>query len=190
MAHPKILVFAGSIRTGALSQKLAALVAKELVMLDVEASLISLSDYPMPMYDGDLEAREGAPEAAKKLRRLMHAHRGIFIVTPEYNASIPPLLKNTLDWISRAKDPSADPFKGRFFALGSTSNGRLGGYRALIALRQVLELGLNAHVLPDQVAVSEAGQAFDENGSLKDSRTAGFLRSALGRLIDFAESDL
>jgi len=190
MAKPKILIFAGSIRTAALSQKLAALVAKEISLLDAEANLISLADYPMPIYDGDLEARDGAPESAKKLRRMMHAHRGIFIVTPEYNASIPPLLKNTLDWISRAKEPTADPFKGRFFAISSTSNGRLGGYRALMALRQVLELGLGAHVLPEQVAVSEAGQAFDDMGSLKDARTANFLRASLGRLIAFAECEL
>ena len=190
MAKPRILVFAGSIRTGAFSAKLAALVAKELSLLDAEASLISLADYPMPIYDGDLESRDGAPEAARRLRRMMLAHRGIFIATPEYNASTPPLLKNALDWVSRAKEPSAHPFKGRFFAIGSTSNGRLGGYRALIALRQALELGLGALVLPEQVAVSEAAQAFDENGSLKDGRVADFLRAALRRLIGFAESEL
>jgi chromate reductase len=190
MAQAKILVFAGSIRTGALSQKLASLAAKELAALDAEPSLISLSDYPMPIYDGDLEAREGAPENARRLRRMLLAHRGVFIATPEYNASLPPLLKNTLDWISRAKEPAADPFKGRFFAIGSTSNGRLGGYRALIALRQTLELGLGATVLPEQIAVSEAGQAFDENGALKDARQAGFLRASLTRLIAFAESEL
>jgi chromate reductase len=190
MAKPRILVFAGSIRTGAFSQKLAALVAKELSLLDADVSLISLSDYPMPLYDGDLEAREGAPENARKLRRMMLVHRGIFIATPEYNASTPPLLKNTLDWISRAKDPAADPFKGRYFAIGSTSNGRLGGYRALIALRQVLELGLGALVLPEQVAVSEAAQAFDEQGALKEARTGDFLRASLRRLIAFAESEL
>lgn len=190
MAHSRILVFAGSIRTGALSQKLASLAAKELSALDAEPSLISLSDYPMPLYDGDLEAREGAPENARKLRRMMLAHRGIFIATPEYNASMPPLLKNTLDWVSRAKEPASDPFKGRFFAIGSTSNGRLGGYRALIALRQTLELGLGALVLPEQVSIAEAGQAFDENGGLKDARTASFLRASLNRLIAFSESEL
>ncbi len=190
MAKPRILVFAGSIRTGAFSARLAALVAKELLSLDAEVSLISLGDYPMPLYDADFEAREGAPETARKLRRMMLAHRGVFIATPEYNASTPPLLKNALDWVSRAKEPSADPFKGRFFAIGSTSNGRLGGYRALIALRQVLELGLGALVLPEQVAVSEAAQAFDDHGGLKDSRTADFLRTSLRRLIAFAESEL
>ncbi len=190
MARSKILVFAGSIRTGALSRRLAALAARELALADAEPSLISLEDYPMPIYDGDLEARDGAPENAKKLRRMLLAHRGVFIATPEYNASLPPLLKNTLDWISRAKEPASDPFKGRFFAIGSTSNGRLGGYRALIALRQTLELGLGCTVLPEQIAVAEAGQAFDENGGLKDSRQAGFLRAALLRLIAFSESEL
>jgi chromate reductase, NAD(P)H dehydrogenase (quinone) len=190
MAHSKILVFAGSIRTGALSQKLASLVARELSLLDADVSLVSLSDYSMPLYDGDLEAREGAPDTARKFRRLMLSHRGVFIATPEYNASLPPLLKNTLDWVSRAKDPANDPFKGRFFAIGSTSDGKLGGYRALIALRQVLELGLGATVLPKQVAVSGASQAFDENGGLKDARTGDFLRASLSRLIAFSESEL
>jgi NAD(P)H-dependent FMN reductase len=189
MAKPRILVFAGSVRTGAFSQKLAALVAKELLLLDAEASLISLSDYPMPIYDADAEARDGAPENARKLRRVLLAHRGVFIATPEYNASTPPLLKNAIDWVSRAKE-SADPFKGRYFAIGSTSNGRLGGYRALIALRQVLELGLGALVLPEQVAVSEAATAFDDNGALKDGRVADFLRASLRRLIALAESEL
>jgi NAD(P)H-dependent FMN reductase len=189
MPQPRILVFAGSIRTGALSAKLAALVAKELSLLDAEVSLISLADYPMPVYDGDLEAREGPPEAARKLRALLASHRGTFIATPEYNASIPPLLKNTIDWISRVRD-SVDPFKKGVFAIGATSNGRLGGYRGLIALRQVLELGLGALVLPEQVAIQEAGQAFDEAGGLRDERSAKLLHAALMRLIALAEADL
>jgi len=190
MAKPRILVFGGSIRTGAFSARLAGLVAKELMLLDAEPSLISLSDYPMPLYDADHEARDGAPESARKLRRMMLAHRAVFIATPEYNASLPPLLKNSLDWVSRAKEPAADPFKGRFFAIGSTSNGRLGGYRALMALRQTLELGLGALVLPEQVAVSEAATAFDESGALRDGRLGEFLRAGLRRLIAFAESEL
>lgn len=189
MPRARILVFAGSIRTGALSVKLAALVAKELTLLDAEVTRISLADYPMPIYDGDLEAREGAPETAKRLRSLMAAHRGVYIATPEYNASLPPLLKNTIDWMSRVRDP-VDPFQERPFALGATSNGRLGGYRALIALRQVLELGLGALVLPTQVAIREAGQAFDEDGGLKDERMARMLRTSLTRLIAVAEADL
>jgi NAD(P)H-dependent FMN reductase len=188
MPQPRILVFAGSIRTGALSAKLAGLVAKELSLLDAEVSYLSLADYPMPIYDGDLEACEGPPEAARKLRAQLAAHRGVFIATPEYNASIPPLLKNAIDWISRVRDP-VDPFKEGLFAIGATSNGRLGGYRALVALRQVLELGLGALVLPEQVAIREAGQAFDEVGNLRDERTAKLLRAALRRLIAMAEAD-
>ena len=95
MSEPRILVFAGSIRTGSFSAQLAGLALKELVRLDVEASLISLADYPMPLFDADHEAKSGVPAAARKLHDMMLAHRGIYIATPEYNASLPPLLKNT-----------------------------------------------------------------------------------------------
>ena len=93
------------------------------------------------------------PANAKKLRGMMLAHRGVFIVTPEYNASLPPLLKNTIDWISRAKEPAGNPFKECVFALGSTSDGWRGGYRALAALRQSLELGLETLVVPEMISV-------------------------------------
>src|ERR1700674_5654161 len=182
MAKPRILVFAGSIRTGAFSGKLAALAAKELTLGDNEVSLISLADYAMPLYDADLEARDGAPSAAKKLRGMMLAHRGIFIVTPEYNASLPPLLKNTIDWISRAKEPTVDPFKACVFALGSTSNGWRGGYRALVALRQSLELGLETLIVPEMISVPRARTAFDEAGNLKEERLTQVLRHVLQRL--------
>ena len=144
MPAQKILVFAGSIRTGSVNARLAALAAKELVLLDADVSRISLLDYPLPLYDGDLETRSGAPENAVKLKRLMMLHRGVFITSPEYNASIAPLLKNTLDWISRVREdgePALAAYRNRVFALGAASNGTLGGYRSLIALRQVLELG-------------------------------------------------
>ena len=103
MASPKILVFAGSIRTGALSGKLAALAAKELALADADVTRISLADYPLPIYNGDLEKEKGIPENAVKLARLIAAQQGVFIATPEYNNSLPPLLKNTIDWVSRNK---------------------------------------------------------------------------------------
>jgi NAD(P)H-dependent FMN reductase len=190
MPKPRILVFAGSIRTGALSGKLAALAAKELALADVEVSLISLSDYGMPLYDADLEAREGVPTAAKKLRATMLAHRGVFIVTPEYNASPPPLLKNTIDWISRAKEPASDPFKTRPFALGSTSDGWRGGARALAALRQTLEHGLETLVVPEMISLPGAASAFDQAGDLKEERWAKQLRRVLQRLVVFAQADI
>jgi chromate reductase, NAD(P)H dehydrogenase (quinone) len=189
MAPARILIFGGSIRTGSFSAQLAALAAKELALLDAEVSLISLADYPLPIYDGDLEAKKGVPDNAKKLRATMNEHGGIYIATPEYNSSIPPLLKNTIDWVSRSGAGGEDPFRRCTFALGSTSNGRFGGYRALMALRSVLELGLQALVLPNQVALSHVGDAFDEAGNLKDPNVAKLLRTSLTRLIAHCEAD-
>jgi chromate reductase len=189
MAPARILVFGGSIRTGSFSAQLAALAAKELAILDAEVSLISLADYPLPIYDGDLEAKKGVPDNAKKLRATMNEHSGIYIATPEYNASVPPLLKNTIDWVSRSGAGGEDPYRRCIFALGSTSNGRFGGYRALMALRAVLELGLQALVLPNQVALSHVANAFDEAGNLKDPAVAKLLHTSLTRLIAHCETD-
>ena len=106
MAPTRILVFAGSIRTNALSAKLAALAAKELALAEAQVTHISLADYPLPLYDGDLEQDRGVPENATKLARLIAASQGVFIATPEYNNSLPPLLKNAIDWISRHRNSS------------------------------------------------------------------------------------
>jgi len=175
---PKILVFAGSIRTGSFNARLAALAAKELMRAEADVSLISLSDYPLPLYDGDLEGRSGPPEFALKL-----------ITSPEYNASLTPLLKNAIDWISRvreAKEPPLAAFKDRVFALGAASNGTYGGMRSLMALRHVLELGCGALVLPEQIAVRGASQAFDDMDELKDEAIAALLKRVVGRLVEMA----
>jgi chromate reductase len=189
MRRPKILVFAGSIRTASFNAKLAALATKELALLNVDVTRISLADFPLPIYDGDAEARSGPPQNAVKLKRLFGIHHGVFIASPEYNASVTPLLKNTLDWISRvreATDPPLAAYKRRVFALGAASNGTYGGYRSLIALRHVLELGCGAMVLPDQIAVREAATAFDGLDNLRDEANANRLRTVLGSLVDAA----
>jgi NAD(P)H-dependent FMN reductase len=189
MAAPKILVFAGSTRTGSFNARLAALAAKELTLAEAEVTLISLADFPMPLYDGDLEAASGPPENAQKLKRLMCLQQGVFIASPEYNASVTPLLKNALDWVSRVREGREPPlaaYKGRAFALGAASNGTYGGMRSLIALRQVLELGCGALVIPEQLAVREAASAFDEMDNLKDERMARLLQAVVNRLIDIA----
>ena len=189
MSLPKIMIFAGSIRAGSFNHRLAALAAKELTLADVETTRVSLADYPMPIYDGDLEAQSGAPDSAIKLKRLMSVHHGVFIASPEYNASITPLLKNTLDWISRLREGNEPPlaaYHNRVFALAAASNGTLGGYRSLMALRQILELGCGAHVIPDQLAVREAASAFDEAGNLRDDAVAQRLRIVLHRLVERA----
>jgi NAD(P)H-dependent FMN reductase len=189
MPIPKILVFAGSIRTGSFNARLAAIAAKEIARAEAEVTRISLLDFPLPLYDGDHEARSGAPENAVKLKRMFCAHQGVFIASPEYNASLTPLLKNTIDWISRVrenKEPPLSAYRNRVFALGAASNGTYGGMRSLMALRQSLELGCGALVIPEQIAVREASHAFDENDELKDERSAALLRTLARRLVELA----
>ena len=189
MPLPKILVFAGSIRTGSHNARLAALVTKELTLAGAEVTRISLVDYPMPLYDGDLEAKSGPPDNAVKLKRLMATHHGVFIASPEYNASVTPLLKNTIDWISLVRERGEEPlavYRSRVFAIGGASDGAYGAMRSLMALRQVLEVGCGALVLPEQIAVMRASDAFDEMDNLKDERAANLLRRVVRRLTDTA----
>lgn len=189
MAPPKILVFPGSLRTGSHNVKLAALMVKELTIAEADVTRISLADFPLPIYDADLETKSGPPANAVKLKQMFMAHRGVFIAGPEYNASITPLLKNALDWVSRVRergDPPLAAYKNRVFALGSASPGRFGGMRSLLAMRQVLEIGCGALVIPDQVSVAQAEDAFDDMDNLKDIRAAEQLRGVARRLIEMA----
>ncbi len=186
---PKVLVFAGSIRTGSHNARLAALASKELLLAGADVTRISLGDYPLPIYDGDQENTAGAPLNAIKLKQLMAAHQGVFIASPEYNASITPLLKNTIDWISRVRERGEVPlaaFRNRVFAIGGASDGAYGAMRSLMALRQVLELGCGALVIPDQIAVMRASEAFDEVDNLKEERASALLKRIAQRLTDMA----
>lgn len=128
---------------------------------------ISLADYPMPIFDQDLEKEKGLPDAARKLKAQFQRHNGVFIASPEYNTAVTPLLKNTLDWVSRQSEQGEAPasaYKDRVFALGAASPGALGGMRGLMGLRTILEIGLGALVIPNMVTVPNAGSAFDEHG--------------------------
>jgi NAD(P)H-dependent FMN reductase len=167
----KLLFFAGSAREGSYNKRLARLGASIAEANGISTTFADLGDYPMPLYNADLQASEGIPDNAVKFEALMKVHTGIFIACPEYNASITPLLKNTLDWVSRIKNEGEEPlavFKTRVFALGSASPGGMGGLRGLNTVRTVLELGVGALVLPDQFAVPRAAEAFDEHGHLKN----------------------
>jgi chromate reductase len=189
MSLMKILVLSGSTRAGSHNTRLAALATKRLALADVEVTRISLQDYPLPLFDGDLEQRSGSPDNAVKLKRLFQLHAGIFIASPEYNASVTPLLKNALDWISRVRDPTEPAlaaYRNRVFALGAASPGMLGGYRSLMALRQILELGCGATVIPNQIAVRDAAHAFDDNDNLRDERAATLLNTLLRVLVETA----
>jgi chromate reductase len=189
MAHPKILVVPGSTRTGSYNAKLAALAAKELTLIDADVTRISLADYPLPIYEADADDRAGPPPAAISLKRMMMMHHGVFIASPEYNASITPLLKNAIDWVSRVRergDPAYAAFKNRVFAIASASPERAGGLRSLMALRQILEAGCGALVIPEQVAIPNAGQAFDEMDDIVDTGLANLFRAELARLVEVA----
>jgi chromate reductase len=186
----KILVFAGSIRAGSYNARLAALMVKELTLLDAEVTQLSLADYPMPLYNGDDEKQSGPPANALKLKRHFMSHRGIFITTPEYNASITPLLKNTLDWISRVREEGEPPlaaYRKNVFALGGASPGNFAAMRSLITARQVLELGCGAMVIPEQIAIRDAAHAFDDKDNLRDENSAKLLKSVAQRLIDVVQ---
>ena len=189
MSSPKILVIPGSLRSGSYNVRLAALATKELALADADVTRISLADYPLPLFDADLAFKEGPPENARKLKRMLEAHRGIFIASPEYNASITPLLKNTIDWISVVREPGEVQlavFQHRAFALGGASPGRSGALNSLLTLRQVLAIGCRALVVPEQIAIPSAEQAFNDKDELVDARAAGQLKTVVKKLIDYA----
>ncbi len=183
---PKLLVFAGSIRTGALSGKLAALAARDLAAAGAEVTHISLADYPLPIYDGDLETRRGIPDNATRLTKLIAAHDGAFIATPEYNHSLPPLLKNAIDWMSRHEHSGSLPFWNKVYGMGSTSDGRVGGARALLDLRKVLATAVRGMVIAERVEISMAQHAFDESGELVDEVPREVLATVVKSLVDLA----
>ncbi len=190
MAVPKILVIPGSLRAKSYNVRLAALATKELMLADADVTRISLLDYPLPIYDADTAETAGPPPNALKLKQLMSVHQGVFIASPEYNASITPLIKNTIDWISAVRERGEAPlaaYQNRVFALGGASPGRSGATHSLLALRQVLAVGCRALVIAEQVTVPNAEQAFDEMDELKDARAAGQLKLVIRKLVDTAK---
>ena len=186
----RLLFIAGSAREASFNKRLARLGAEIASANGIAATFADLGDYPMPIYDGDLESRDGPPENARKLKALMQVHAGVFIASPEYNAGITPLLKNALDWVSRIRDDHEvllQVYKTRVFAISGASPNRFGAMRGLIALRQSLTLGMGALVLPEQVAISNAGEAFDEQGHLKDKAQQELLKTLIQKLARAAK---
>lgn len=191
MPPPKILVIPGSLRIDSHNSRLAALAAKELVLAEAEVTRISLIDYPLPLFDPDLSIEDELPQNAVQLQRMLAAHQGVFITSPEYSASVTPVVKNAVDWLSRPRarnEPSYAAFKHRVFALGAASSGATGGVGSLMALRQILELGCGALVLPEQISLPNAGLAFDETDNLKDEDLAAALRALVRRLVALARA--
>jgi|SRR5262245_54532687 len=170
-SSPKILAFAGSTRAESFNKKLVRVAVEGARTAGAEVTLIDLRDYPLPLYDGDLEAAQGLPEKARDLKAVFLAHDGLLLSCPEYNSSITAVLKNTIDWVSRPvpNEPPLAAFTGKIASLMSASPGALGGLRGLVHVRAILG-NIGVIVLPEQVAVSRAGDAFDEQGRLKEAK--------------------
>jgi chromate reductase, NAD(P)H dehydrogenase (quinone) len=189
MAALKILVIPGSLRTGSHNARLAAAAAYEFAQVGADVTRLSLGDFPLPIYDGDLQAQSGVPKNAVDLKRMITAHHGVLLVTPEYNSSVPPLLKNTIDWITRVQDTNetrGQVFRERPFAIASASESRLGGTGALAALRLIL-VACQATVVPSQLALSFADQAYDEMDKLKFPADIEALKALVRQLIDVSQ---
>jgi NAD(P)H-dependent FMN reductase len=161
---------------------------KELALQGAEVTRISLADYPLPIMDQDLEREKGIPESAMRLGRMIAAHDGVLIASPEYNASIPPLLKNSLDWVSRIRRDNGrafDPLSGKVFGLCSSSDGGFGGVRGLYHLRAVL-MACRAEIVTPQCSVPRASEAFDEAGGFRDERLSHSMEVLCRTLIERA----
>ncbi|MBE9228446.1 NAD(P)H-dependent oxidoreductase [Phormidium sp. LEGE 05292] len=168
---PKVLAFAGSTRKDSYNKKLVQVAANGARAVGAEVTYIDLREFPMPLFDEDLEQEQGTPENARKFKELMIAHDGLLIACPEYNSSITPVLKNAIDWASRPgeNEPPLAAFVDKVAAIMSASPGALGGLRGLVTVRSILG-NIKVIVLPDQVAVPKAYEAFNPDGSLKDPK--------------------
>lgn len=188
MPKPRLLFMAGSSREGSINRKLARQAYEFGRALEADCELIELADYDMPLYNGDLEARDGLPENAKRLKAKFIACDGFLLAAPEYNSSLTPLLKNTLDWISRKEtddEPALAAYQGKVAALTAASPGGFGGLRGLVPLRMMLG-NIGVHVLPDQLAISRAHEAFGDDGALSDDGQAQRLRGIVASLVTAA----
>ncbi|NER22218.1 MAG: NAD(P)H-dependent oxidoreductase [Symploca sp. SIO1B1] len=186
MSQPiKILAFAGSARIESFNKKLVKIAAEGAKVAGAEVTYLDFLDYPMPLFNQDLEALE-LPEPVVQFKALLKSHQGFIISCPEYNGSITPLLKNAIDWASRpgpGDAPALDCFKGKVAALLATSPGALGGMRGLVHVRAILE-GIGVLVITEQKAIPGAYQAFDEQGNLKDEKQLKAVQTIATKLVD------
>ncbi|MBW4682553.1 MAG: NAD(P)H-dependent oxidoreductase [Microcoleus vaginatus WJT46-NPBG5] len=167
---PKILAFAGSTRRDSYNKKLVKVAAQGARSAGAEVTFLDLRDLPLPLYDEDLEAEQGIPQNALKLKELMMDHQGFLIASPEYNSSLSAVLKNAIDWASRPASPDEPMlacFSYKVAAIMSASPGGIGGMRGLVHLRSLLG-NIKVIVLPDQVAVPKVHEAFNADGTMKD----------------------
>jgi len=183
---PRVLAFGGALRRGSFNQQLARLTAECARKAGAEVTLIALRELPLPVFDEDLE-KEGLPANALQLKQLFAAHDALLISAPEYNSSISAALKNAIDWVSRPEHgkPPLYCFTGKVCGLLSASPGALGGLRGLVTVRSILA-SIGVLVLPEQVAVMRANDAFGPDGTLKDEKQQAAVQKLAARLVEVA----
>jgi chromate reductase len=184
----RLLVFSGSQRQGSLNRQLAAVAAAHARASGTEVVELDLRALALPLYDGDLEARQGVPAAATALLDAIIACDAMVVVTPEYNGFPPPLLINAFDWLSRMQAAPPRPSglaatAGKSVALMSASPGPLGGLRSMNFLRQYLQMAFAMLVTPQQHALSRASEAFDTAGALRDAKAAASVAGVVDALL-------
>jgi NAD(P)H-dependent FMN reductase len=181
MPTPRLIVFAGSVRRESWNRKLARVAASMARDAGAEVTPLELADYPLPIMDEDIESSDGLPANCLKLKDLWKAHDGFIVACPEYNSSITPLLKNTLDWLSRprAGEKPLECFKGKVAGLLAASDGALGGLRGLVTVRSILG-NIGVIVMPEQHALSQVSKRFASDGSLSEPAQADAVR----RVVD------
>ena len=182
----KILAFAGSARKESWNKALVKVAAEGAAEAGADVTIVDLADYPMPIFNQDLEASEGMPESAAKFKQLLVDHDGFLIASPEYNSAFSPLLKNAIDWASRSNSEGEPPllaYKGKCAAIMACSPGGLGGIRGLVFLRMLLG-NINVTVIPDQIAIPKAFEAFAPDGSLVDEGKQQSVQAIGAKLVE------
>jgi len=180
----KMIAFSGSNRSDSFNKKLARLAVQIASEQGVDAEFIDLRDYELPLYDGDYEQNNDYPVNALKLKNLLKSVDGFLISAPEYNSSITPVLKNTIDWISRSQNKGTDlsPFTGKIAAIVSAAPGKLGGLRGLVHLRSILS-NIGTIVIPNQLAVPLAASALNKD-KLQDETQSEQFYDVVKTLVD------
>jgi NAD(P)H-dependent FMN reductase len=185
MRTPKIVAFAASLRRDSFNKKLVRIAARAAEHAGAQVTLIDLRDLPMPIYDGDLEREQGLPDNAKRFKRLLIEHEGFLISTPEYNKMMPALLKNCIDWASRAEPGDAAPlaaFTGKVAAVMGATPGAMAALRGAMQARLQLSL-IGVLVLPDELGIARANEAFAEDGALKDAKQQQAVEALAAKLV-------
>ncbi len=184
MTTPKVLAFSGSTRDGSINQRLVTIAAKYAEQAGAEVTVANLAEFPMPLYCPDWEATNGMPDEVIAFKELMKSHNGFLLASPEYNGSLTGILKNTIDWMSRPynDDPRMACFDGKIAGIMAASPGGLGGLRGLHHLRVILA-SIGTLVLPNQVAVGNAGTNLVDEESVKDEGLNNAVQSQAKEIV-------